>query len=373
MSLSGCEPPDHQLDHGDANPRCILEIQRIERETPTMKAIVYDAPRQFTYRDIETPKIQPDEILLRVDACGLCGTDLHVHEGEFGPRFPLTPGHEFSGEIVELGSEVKGLKMGQRATASTTMPCGECFYCKRGDFLECENLGGIGVEVNGAFAEYIKLRSNLVFPIDKLSFRQAVMIEPTACACHGMEVLAMKPGSNVLLMGAGPTGQVVGQLLKLNGASRLTVAAPAGPKLDLIARLAADDVVAVDRKDPEVHRRRLRELSPNGFDYVVEATGSPQMLQDAMSLVRRRGTVLVYAVYPDHALTQIKPADIMRRELTIKGSFAQMNSFPRALDYLESGKIKVDELVTHEVPLQDYGKALDLAWARQGIKIAIIP
>lgn len=99
--------------------------------------------------------------------------------------------------------------------------------------MECENLGGIGVEVNGAFAEYIKLRSNLVFPIDKLSFRQAVMIEPTACACHGMEVLAMKPGSNVLLMGAGPTGQVVGQLLKLNGASHLTVAAPAGPKLDL--------------------------------------------------------------------------------------------------------------------------------------------
>lgn len=194
-----------------------------------MKAIVYDAPRQFSYRDVETPKIQPDEILLRVDACGLCGTDVHVHEGDFGPRFPLTPGHEFSGEIVELGSEVKGLKKGQRATASTTMPCGECFYCKRGDFLECENLGGIGVEVNGAFAEYIKLRSNLVFPIDKLSFRQAVMIEPTACACHGMEVLAMKPGSNVLLMGAGPTGQVVGQLLKLNGASRLIVAAPAGP------------------------------------------------------------------------------------------------------------------------------------------------
>ena len=168
-------------------------------------------------------------------------------------------------------------------------------------------------------------------------------------------------------------GQVVGQLLKLNGASRLTVAAPAGPKLDLIARLAADDVVAVDRKDPEVHRRRLRELSPNGFDYVVEATGSTKMLEDAMGFVRRRGTVLVYAVYPDHALAQIKPADIMRRELTIKGSFAQMNSFPRALDYLESGKVKVDELVTHEIPLHDYQKALELAWARQGIKIAIIP
>ena len=199
------------------------------------------------------------------------------------------------------------------------------------------------------------------------------MIEPTACACHGMEVLAMKPGSDVLLMGAGPTGQVVAQLLKLNGAARVIVAAPAGPKLDLIARLGADDVVAVDRKDPEVHRRRLRELSPGGFDYIVEATGSTTLLEDALSFVRRRGTVLVYAVYPDDALARIKPADIMRREVTIKGSFAQLNSFPRALEYLENGKVKVDELVTHEIPLAEYSKALELAWARTGIKIAIIP
>jgi D-arabinitol dehydrogenase (NADP+) len=177
-----------------------------------MKAIVYDAPRKFEYRDIEIPKIKSNEILLRVQACGVCGTDIHVHEGDFGPRFPLTPGHEFSGEIVELGSEVTGLKKGQRATASTTMACGKCFYCQRGDFLQCENLDGIGVEINGAFAEYIKLRSDLVFPIEKLSVRESVMVEPTACAVHGMETLDMKPGSTVLLLGAGPTGQVLAQL-----------------------------------------------------------------------------------------------------------------------------------------------------------------
>jgi D-arabinitol dehydrogenase (NADP+) len=338
-----------------------------------MKAIVYDAPRQFAYRDVDVPEIQPNEILLRVHACGVCGTDLHVHEGDFGPRFPLTPGHEFSGEIAEIGSEVTGLKLGQRATASTTMACGKCFYCQRGDFLQCENLGGIGVEVNGAFAEYIKLRSDLVFPIQNLSIRESVMVEPTACAVHGMETLNMKPGSSVLLLGAGPTGQVLAQLLKLNGAASVTVAAPAGPKLDLIARLAADDVVAIDRNDPEVHRRRLRELSPKGFDYVVEATGSPQLLQDALAFARRRGTIMVYAVYADAATAQVTPADIMRRELRIKGSFAQIDSFPRALAYLESKKVKVDEIVTHEVPLRDYQKALEIAWARQGIKIAIIP
>jgi D-arabinitol dehydrogenase (NADP+) len=338
-----------------------------------MKAIVYDAPRKFEYRDIPVPEIRPDEILLRVHACGVCGTDLHVHEGEFGPRFPLTPGHEFSGEIVELGSAVTGLKKGQRATASTTMACGKCFYCRRGDFLECENLDGLGVELNGAFAEYIKLRADLVFPIEKLSTRESVMVEPTACAVHGMQTLAMKPGSRVLLFGAGPTGQVLAQLLKLNGASHLTVAAPPGPKLNLIARLAADEVAPIDRKDPEIHRAALRKVSANGFDYVVEATGSTEILQDAIRFTRRRGTIMVYAVYPDHATAQITPADIMRRELTIKGSFAQIDCFPRALDYLESGKVKVDEIVTHEIPLRDYQKALNLAFAREGIKIAIIP
>jgi D-arabinitol dehydrogenase (NADP+) len=188
-----------------------------------------------------------------------------------------------------------------------------------------------------------------------------------------METLDMKPGSTVLLLGAGPTGQVLAQLLKLNGAARVIVAAPSGPKLDLVARLAADDVVAIDRKDPEIHRRRLRELSPKGFDYVVEATGSPQLLQDAISLASRRGTIMVYAVYADAATAQITPAHIMRRELKIKGSFAQIDCFPRALAYLENKKVKVDEIVTHEVPLQDYQKALDLARARKGIKIAIIP
>lgn len=338
-----------------------------------MKAIIYDAPRQFEYREVDLPKIEADEILLRVDVCGVCGTDLHVHEGEFGARFPLIPGHEFSGKIVELGSQVKGLQTGQRVTASTTQACGYCFYCKRGDFLLCENLGGIGVEINGAFAEYIKVKGDLAFPIDKLSARESAMIEPTACAVHGMEVLAVKPGSRVLLLGAGPTGQVLAQLLKLNGASRLTVAAPAGPKLDLIARLAADEVVAIDRKDPEVHRRRLSEISPNGFDYVIEATGAASMAEDAMRFVRRRGTVLIYGVYPDDALGSIRLADIQRRELSIKGSFAQIDCFPRALDYLESGKVKVDELVTHEFPLKDYQKALDLAWSRQGIKTVMIP
>ncbi|HEY6840067.1 MAG TPA: zinc-dependent alcohol dehydrogenase family protein [Chthoniobacterales bacterium] len=338
-----------------------------------MKAIVYEAPRQFKYKDVPEPEIESDDVLVRIDACGLCGTDLHIHEGEFAPSFPLIPGHEFTGEIVALGAEVKDLQEKQRVVGNSNESCGKCFYCMRGDFLLCLNLRAYGVTQDGGFAQYLRIKADRIFPISNLSYREAVMVEPTSCAIHGMEVLAMKPGSDVLLFGAGPTGQVLAQLLKLNGAGRLVVAAPAGPKLDLIERLAADEVVVINRKNPDQHRARLRELSPTGFDYIIEATGSASVCEDALQFARRGATLLVYGVYPDKDTVRFNPFDVFRREITIKGSFAQIDAFPRALAYLESGKIKVNEIVTDEFALEDFGKVLEHAWARKGIKIAVIP
>jgi D-arabinitol dehydrogenase (NADP+) len=338
-----------------------------------MKAIVYDAPRQFKYKEVPEPKIESDDVLVRIDACGLCGTDLHIHEGEFAPNFPLIPGHEFTGEIVDLGKAVKDLKLRQRVVGNSNESCGKCFYCMRGDFLLCLNLQAYGVTQDGGFAQYLRIKADRIFPIGNLSPREAVMVEPSACAVHGMEVLAMKPGSDVLLFGAGPTGQVLAQLLKLNGAGRLVVAAPAGPKLELAGRLAADEIVAIDRKNPDKHRNRLRELNPTGFDYIVEATGSASVCEDALQFVRRGGTLLVYGVYPEKDTVRFNPFDLFRREITIKGSFAQIDAFPRALAYLESGKIKVNEIVTDEFALEDWPKVLEHAWSRKGIKIAVIP
>jgi D-arabinitol dehydrogenase (NADP+) len=338
-----------------------------------MKAIVYNAPRQFEYKEVPEPEIQSDDVLVHIDACGLCGTDLHIHEGEFAPNFPLIPGHEFTGEIVALGASVKGLREKQRVVGNSNESCGKCFYCMRGDFLLCLNLRAYGVTQDGGFAQYLRIKADRIFPIGNLTSREAVMVEPSACAVHGMEVLAMKPGSDVLLFGAGPTGQVLAQLLKLNGAGRLVVAAPPGPKLDLAGRLAADEIVPIDRKNPDKHRNRLRELNPTGFDYIVEATGSAFVCEDALQFVRRGGTLLVYGVYPETETVRFNPFDLFRREITIKGSFAQIDAFPRALAYLESGKIKVNEIVTDEFALEDWPKVLEHAWARKGIKIAVIP
>lgn len=338
-----------------------------------MKAVVYDAPRTFSYRETADPKVATDEVLVRIHGCGLCGTDLHIHEGEFGPRFPLIPGHEFTGEITEIGTNVSGFHVGQRIVANSNTVCGTCFYCMRGDFLLCENLGAYGVTLNGGFAEYLKVKADRLFAIKNLKAREAIMVEPTACALHGIEVLNAKPGSDVLLFGAGPTGQVLAQLVKLNGAARLVVAAPPGRKLDLASKLAADEVVAMDRQDPNLHGKRLQELSPNGFDYVIEATGAASVCEEALRYVRRRGTLLVYGVYPEKATARFNPFDLFRGEISIKGSFAQVDSFGRALAYLESGRVKVSEIVTEEVPLSEYQHALELAWAREGVKTMLVP
>lgn len=338
-----------------------------------MKAIVYEAARSFSYRDVAEPVIEDDEVLIRVRACGMCGTDLHIHEGEFGPRFPLIPGHEFAGEIVSVGSRAGDWHVGNRVVANCNRACLHCFQCRRGDFLRCENLMAYGIQMDGGFAEFLRVKADTLFAVSGLPWREAVMVEPTACAVHGMDVLGVRPGADVLMFGAGPTGQVLAQLLKRNGAARLTIAAPAGPKLALAEQLSADRVVAVDRNDPNVHRAALRQISSNGFDYVVEATGAPGMCDEAVRQTRRGGTVLIYGVYPEAATFPVNPFDVFRNEITIKGSFAQIHDFSRALSYLESGLVKVDQIVTDDFELKDWGKALDNAWQRRGIKSVIIP
>lgn len=338
-----------------------------------MKAIVYQSPRQFSYREVPDPQPGPGQVLVRVQACGICGTDLHIHEGEFLSEFPLIPGHEAAGEVAALGSGVTGVALGQRVVVDNTELCGGCYYCRRDQPLYCENFVSHGCNTSGGLAEYLLVPADKIFPLKNLSWREAVMVEPTACAVHGMDKIALKPGSEVLLFGAGPTGLVLAQLLKLNGAARLVVAAPPGPKLDLMARLAADEVVPIDRQDYSKHRQHLTSTYRHGFDTVIEATGSSELCQESIEYARMGGQVVVYGVYPEKAHLTWSPYEIFRRELTIQGSFAQTHCFDRSLLYLESGKVRVDEIVTDEFALKDYDQALLALKKRQGIKSAIFP
>lgn len=338
-----------------------------------MKAVVYDRPGQFEVRDLPDPEPGPRDVLLRVLMTGVCGTELHLHAGEFGPRYPLVPGHEIVGEVIELGPEATQLRLGQRVVLDNTTSCGACVECRRARPAFCRHLIAQGVTAPGGFAERLVAAEDRCFPVDDLPVETAVFAEPTACVVHGLDVLGLKPVADVLLFGAGPTGLLLTQLLARSCAGSLTVAEVVQTRLDLAAARGADHAILVDRGDPAATQRRLREIAPDGFDVVIDATGTLGVLEGAIALTRTGGTIFAYGMTPEAARWQVPSYEIFRRELTIKGSFAQQFSFDRALEALRTGRIDTTGMVTHQFGLERYGEALAAVADGSCIKAVVTP
>ncbi len=339
----------------------------------TMRAVVYERPEHFTIAELPVPEPGPGEVRLRVLVAGVCGTDAHLHVGEFGPTYPLTPGHEFVGEVVALGPGVDPELLGHRVVVDNCAACGHCVECRRGRPVFCREAVAQGVNAQGGFAEQVLTDASRCFLVDDLDPEVAVLTEPIACVVHGLDVLALEPGSDVLLFGAGPTGLILTSLLARSGASRLVVAAPTAAKLELAAARGADVVVQLDRADPEGSRTRLRELAPEGFDVVIDATGALAVLGTTLGLVRTRGTVFVYGMTAEAAQWPVAPYDIFRRELTIKGSFSQQFSFDRALSALRNGRVDPRGIITRRFGLDEYGDALAAVADSSVVKAVIVP
>lgn len=327
-----------------------------------MKAAVYDRPRELEIRDVLAPEPGPGEVRLRVLRTGVCGTDVHLHDGEFFPVYPLIPGHEIVGEIDAIGPESAGgasVRIGQRVALDNMLVCGLCDNCRRARPQYCRRLQALGVTDAGGFAEYVVAPAEKCFVVDDLDLDTAVLVEPTACAIHGMDILQPRAQSDVLIFGAGPTGLILAQLLRAGGAGRLTVAAPTRFKLDIAARHGADETVLMSRTDAAQTRSELERIAPDGFDIVIDATGNLGVLREAATHVRDGGTLFIYGMAAEDAELGISPYDIFRRELTIKGSFSQAYSFDRAVQALRTGRVSSEGLITHRFDLAHYADALE--------------
>lgn len=325
-----------------------------------MRAVVYDAPRRFSVTDIPTPEPGPGEVRVEVLQTGVCGTDLHLHEGEFMAAYPLLPGHETVGVVNEVGEGVEQFKLGEQVTINPNSSCGICGYCRAGRPLMCDALTGMGSNRPGMFAEFASAPAAQVFSAEGLDRDTAVFTEPTSCVAHGIDIIRPTPNSRALVFGAGPTGLLLAQLIRSNGAASVTVAAPTAFKLRTAKQLGVDETFLMDRGDLPGDVARLRELSGgSGFDLVVDATGAPAVVEQCVPLTRNGGTSVFYGVTANDATISINPYDVFRREITIKGSFAEINSFPSALAALRSGRVRTDGIITHRLGLQDYGSALE--------------
>jgi len=340
-----------------------------------MKAVVYDSPRRFTVGDVPTPDPGPGEVRITVHQAGVCGTDVHIHHGDFDAIFPLVSGHKLVGTVEALGEGVHRFTIGEQVPVKPNLACGQCDYCRAGLPIACSDLKGLGTNFPGCFAEYVVVPATLVFSVEGLDPALAVFTEPAACAMHGVETLAPRPGSTALVFGAGPTGLLLAQMLRASGVIRVTVAAPTQFKLDTADRLGIDHTVLIDRDDPQGNQATLLEASgAEGYDYVIEASGSTAVLDICVPLTRSGGTILVYGVAHPEDVARFEPFDVFRREITIKGSFAEITSFDAAIRALRSGRVRTDGIVTHRFPLADCAGAIDaVEHDRSAHKVVLVP
>jgi 2-desacetyl-2-hydroxyethyl bacteriochlorophyllide A dehydrogenase len=322
-----------------------------------MRAALIEAPERVRVAEIDAPSPEPGEVLIQVAAAGICGTDLHIYHGEYEATYPIIPGHEFSGTVVDVGAEVRRYRPGDRVTADPNIPCGSCPACQRNEPNQCHELEAIGVTRHGAFAEYVVAPESVVFSIGSLSFAAAALVEPLACVVWGLKRIQVQPGDSVLIFGAGPMGDLILQGVHHSGAAMVTITDLVPWRLDRATGLGATHAVLADAYQDE----HLRALAPLGYDIVVDAVGSPEILQRALTYVRPRGKVWVFGVCTPDGRAAFVPYDVFRRDLSIVGSFAVCRTFQESIALIQNGAVQVEPLISHRLPLDQFVEGLELA------------
>jgi NADPH2:quinone reductase len=338
-----------------------------------MRAVIIDKPGEIRVGSVTDPTPGPEDLIIRVGACGICGTDLHIAQGEFPPTpYPIVPGHEFAGEVVAVGSAIQGSSDAQKFTVGTRVAvdpsifCGHCLFCRNGQGNLCQNWNAIGDTVNGAFAEYVAVpAANAYLLPAHVSLREAALIEPVSCAVHGVHRLAPRLGDTMLIVGAGTMGLLLLQLVLRGGASRVAMLDLNTQRLTLAEKLGAYRTAAsIDE---------LLAVEPPGFDCVIDATGVPAAIEGAFKAVKRGGKFMVFGVAPNEAKVALSPFRIYNDEITIVGSMAVLHSYQQAVDLVSGGAINTALMLTETLPLDAFPQALTMVRQGKGIKTQILP
>jgi 2-desacetyl-2-hydroxyethyl bacteriochlorophyllide A dehydrogenase len=332
-----------------------------------MYAAIIEGPGDIRVGTVPDPTPANGEIVVKVAACGVCGTDLHIADGDLpAARYPIVPGHEFAGEVVAVGRDVFDLAKGDRVAVDPSLYCGYCRFCRVGRGNLCEKYNAVGVTVPGGGAEYVAVPAGNAYVVpESLSYRRAALIEPLSCAVHGMHVLSARMGDSFLIVGAGTMGLMLLQLALRGNASEVAVADLSEERLARAQRLGAS-LVTTDMSS-------LRDGAPLGFDCVIDATGAAGAIQAAFDMVTRGGKLLVFGVAPPEARVSIPPFRIYNDEITVLGSMAVLHSYAPAVDLMVSGAFDADALLTDAASLDEYPAALDKVRRRHGLKTQVLP
>jgi 2-desacetyl-2-hydroxyethyl bacteriochlorophyllide A dehydrogenase len=329
-----------------------------------VRAAVIKSPGEVSVETVDDPTPRQGQVVVEVAACGLCGTDLHILEGEFAPSLPVIPGHEFAGTVVASGPGALDIAEGDRVAVDPSLYCHECHYCRLGHNNLCLRWGAIGVTEGGGAAEYVAVpAANCVRLPDHIETADASLVEPLSCAVRGYDVLRSQLGSHVLIYGAGTMGLMMLELAKRTGAVSVDMVDVNPGRLALAAQLGCTNAVG---SADEIER-------PFGWELVVDATGNEKAIQDGLNRVGPAGTYLQFGVAAYAARAVIEPYRIYNKEITITGSMAVLHSYERAAELFAAGVLDPRVFITARLPLEDYAEALDVFRAGDGLKTQVLP
>jgi 2-desacetyl-2-hydroxyethyl bacteriochlorophyllide A dehydrogenase len=333
--------------------------------------------------EIPIPKISSEEVLLRVKAVGICGSDVHIYEWTPGyeflaPHMPIVLGHEFSGEVVEVGAQVSGVKVGDRV-AYEGRSCGQCFFCNTARHSLCDGRrisGRIGLERKGGMAEYVAVdvRQAYLRPIPPgVSFEEAAQGQPTAEALHMLELGDISVGEPVVVLGTGPIAVTVAQGAKAAGASPVIVTGLSHDKdrLAIAKSLGADETIDVEKEDPVAKVRAM--TGGLGARTVFEVSGSPKAFVQGLEILRKGGSMVVFGIYPENISVDFT-RKVVREMKGIRGVYGGSRlSWGKVLGLMSSGQLRVAPLITHRLPLEKVDEGFRACQERKAMKVILLP
>jgi D-arabinitol dehydrogenase (NADP+) len=318
-----------------------------------MKSIVIERPNEISLLERDEPEPGPVELMIEVRASGICGTDLHIYRGEYMGKYPVIPGHEFSGVVAAVGSNITRFKVGDRVAVEPNIACDNCVNCLNNRQNFCLNWQAIGVTLPGGMEQYVIVPEKAAFSIGELPFEHGAFMEPLSCVVHGIQRAHISLADHVAILGAGPIGILMLQMARLQGAARITVLETNPGRADLARQFGADVVIS-----------RLEELQIDTYDIVIDATGVISVMNRSIDFVRMGGTVLLFGVPPSGRNLEMEGFKIFRKGLTVLSSFTSVRNSFQAVDLLQSGKIQVEPLISHHLPLKEMPRALELIESR---------
>lgn len=325
-----------------------------------MKAAVFYGTKDLRIMDIDKPKLTTSaDVMIRVYACGICGTDIHIFEGDEGAA--PTPngtvlGHEFSGEIIAIGDSVKTVKVGDRVCVDPNQLCNTCEYCRGGIGHFCENMVGIGTTINGGFAEYCVVPESQIYKFEtNISYEQAAMTEPVACCLHGIDMCDIDAGATVAVIGGGMIGLILLQLVKLKGASKIIMIEPLEEKRRIAEKLGAS--ITIDPFNQDV-KAVFDENGISRINTVIECVGLPKTMEQAIEIAGKKSTVMLFGLTKPDDEIKVKPFEIFKKEITIKASYINPYTQKRALALIENEKIDVKSMIYKTIEVDELPSVL---------------